>query len=136
MRRVSVFLTVLTVTVFAVSMAGAPASGAPKVRVKSCSVSVPAGVGGTNQLCKQVPKCTSQITVTVTGDPGSDGIAQCFDSQGGAPVNAYCMIPALATSCTDTQPVPFSGTYLFCGVGHLLTATDSPTAVCTAVQNA
>jgi hypothetical protein len=105
------------------------------VRIKSCSVSVPAGVGGTNQLCKQVPKCTSEITVTVTGDPGSSGIAQCFDSEGGAPVNAQCVIPALATSCTDTQPVPFSGTFFFCGVGHPFTNTDTPTAVCTAQQN-
>jgi hypothetical protein len=133
MRRISI---VLAATAIALFMTGASASGVPKVRTKSCSVSVPAGTGGTNILCKKVPKCTSEITVTVTGDPGSDGIAQCFDSAGGAPVNAYCMIPALATSCTVTLPVPFSGTYFFCGVGHPFTSTDTPTAVCTATQNA
>ena len=133
MRRALVVGVVMLLGLFVME---ASAGGAPKQRIKSCSVSVPSEVGGTNELCHKVSKCTFEITVTVTGDPGSDGIAQCFDSGGLIHVNAECTIPPSATSCTDTKPVPFAGgTFFFCGVGHVLPASDTPVAECSAFQN-
>jgi hypothetical protein len=111
----------------------APAFGAPGIKTRTCDISVSSDIGSTGKRCPMPHgKCSTPLTVTVTGEPGSDGTAECVGETGLTAI-VSCTIATGENSCTVTETSTVAkNTYFYCVVGHALPATDSPTAVCTA----